>query len=156
MEHAPIPYSRGEAMLDIELKDRIDRAEWVTVHQGTRARHISARRQRLIAQRAPYAPPERKPLYLKARKEETPGDYKARAAFKACIVPVLQRDKRRCVYCGDAAAHIDQYTDGAPSMDTLVACCLTCRTIGKQRSFDTIDEKRVWLDEQRAAWSDHD
>lgn len=73
----------------------------------------------------------------------------ARRAFAECTMPVLQRDKRRCQYCGDPAAHVDQWREGEPNMDSLVACCLVCRTIGKDHYTTTIEAKAAWIATQR-------
>lgn len=84
--------------------------------------------------------------------EQMPGDYRAgqrRRAYLDCVRPVLERDKRLCVYCGGRGTGIDQFTDGEPSLDTLVACCTTCHYFGRGRLFPTFNERASWVAAQR-------
>lgn len=69
-------------------------------------------------------------------------------ALAICIAPVLQRDNHTCQYCNAPAAHIDQYTNGSPNMDTLVSTCLSCLVIGRGVFFDSVSEKAEWIKSQ--------
>lgn len=75
--------------------------------------------------------------------------YERRRMFTRCVTPVLQRDTRTCRYCGEPAAHVDQYAAGDPTPDTLAASCLACHIVGKGKTFATIDEKRDWIARRR-------
>lgn len=62
---------------------------------------------------------------------------------------VFIRDKNTCVYCGSPANVVDHikpvYDGGMNDIANLVAACSRCNTIANKWSFNSFDDKRIFI-----------
>lgn len=62
---------------------------------------------------------------------------------------IMKRHNWTCVYCGSKAEHIDHIipvaSSGTDDLDNLVASCVSCNLIAKDRLFDSLEEKKRFI-----------